>query len=339
MRKQYKNIPIFIPGLACPFQCIFCDQNYITGNYKMPGQHDIHSTIAAYLSTTPNNESKQRIQIAFFGGNFTGLSEDHQNFYLDIVNPYLQKEHIESIRISTRPDYVNAQILDNLKRKGVRAIELGAQSLNDKVLEISGRGHTADDIIRAARLIKQMGFELGLQMMTGLPGDNDDLAFETAERIIELGAETTRIYPTIVIEGTQLASLYRKQVYFPQSLDDSVLLSARLVDLFLNETISVLRIGLLLSENQNENQQVILAGPYHPAYGELVFSRIWFEKLSNSLVFNRSNHLVIYTHSSDTNAAIGHKASNKKFLQQHFSYVHFKQDNNLPRYSFYVNYY
>lgn len=304
----------------------------------MPGQQDIHSTIAAYLSTTPDSKSKQRIQIAFFGGNFTGLSQEHQNFYLDLVTPYLQKEQIESIRISTRPDYVNTQILDNLKRKGVRAIELGAQSLNDKVLEASGRGHTADDTKRAARLIKQMGFELGLQMMTGLPGDNDNFASETAEKIIELGAETTRIYPTIVIDGTQLASLYRKQLYFPQSLDDSVSLSARLVDLFIKESISVLRIGLLLSENQNENQQVILAGPYHPAYGELVLSRIWFEKLSNSLILNQSNRLVIYTHSLDANAAIGHKGSNKKFLQQHFSYVHFKQDNNLPRYSFYVHY-
>lgn len=338
MTKLFSNIPIFIPGLACPFQCVFCDQKLITQQCKPPEEHTIHNTINSYLSTLLEKKVDKRIQIAFFGGSFTGLGTELQNYYLDLVQPYIRSGDVEGIRISTRPDYISCEILENLQYRNVKAIELGAQSMDDHVLAISGRGHKATHTVRAAKMIKTMGFELGMQMMIGLPGDSDPIATNTAQKIIDLGAETTRIYPTLVLEGTELSSMYKDNLYTPLSLEHSINLSARLAIMFSDAGVEVLRIGLHLSQSSDRESSDILAGPVHPAYGELVLTKIWYEKLSRSIVKEGVDSIVVYVSPADLNAAIGHKGYNKKFLMQHFSHVLYKSDSSLSRFSFYVDY-
>ncbi len=200
MKQRHYNIPIFIPELACPFQCIYCNQQKISGRLKIPTEKEILKSIEDHLATIPTENSE--VELAFFGGNFTGIDKSEQMRLLKLVKPYLGNGRISGIRLSTRPDYINDEILEMLKGFGVTTIELGAQSLDDKVLRLSKRGHTAKDTERAANMVLKAGFSLGLQMMIGLPGDTLESAIYTANRIVGLGADNTRIYPTLVIRDT-----------------------------------------------------------------------------------------------------------------------------------------
>lgn len=197
MLKHY-TIPIFIPELACPHQCVFCDQRKISGQQEIPNIDDINKKIKAYLKTIP--EKRSRVEIGFFGGSFTGLPMDQQEMYLKAAAEFVKGRRVEGIRLSTRPDYINREILDLLKKNKVITIELGAQSMDPGVLAKSGRGHSVEDIEKASKMIIDDGFELGLQMMIGLPGDTLEKAKHTAKKIVELGARNTRIYPTLVIK-------------------------------------------------------------------------------------------------------------------------------------------
>jgi histone acetyltransferase (RNA polymerase elongator complex component) len=325
MKKKHFNIPVFIPELACPFQCIYCNQKKISGCLKVPSPKEINKTINDHLSTIPIEDAET--ELAFFGGNFTGLHQDDQVNYLKLVQPFIESGKISGIRISTRPDYIYPEILHLLKNYHVKTIELGAQSFDNDVLKHSGRGHTAEDIVIAASLIKLAGFSLGLQMMIGLPGDTLEKAIYSAKKIAELKADNTRIYPALVIKGTKLEELYRQGEYRPLSLDEAVSWSKELLKIFEEANVKVIRMGLHPSEGLLSGEELV-AGPFHPSIRELVLTEIWHDLLK-PLLNEKSQRIEIAVAPDQLNYAVGFGRKNRTFLENHFKAVKFIPDNKL----------
>ncbi len=331
MKKKHVNIPIFLPNLACPHQCIFCNQNHISSQEKIPTPLDTQNIIERNLVTIPNDYT---IQVAFFGGSFTCLPIELQIQYLSVVQPFIEKQQVTSIRISTRPDYINEDTLSTLKKFHVADIELGAQSTNDEILKLSGRGHNRNEIEKASKLIIDYGFNLGLQMMIGLPGDNYETAIQTAKDIIQFGAKTTRIYPTLVIADTPLAKLYTQGKYKPLSLTEAVHWSKNIYQLFIQNNVTVLKVGLH-PNNDFTSKKYLLAGPYHQSFKELLFSEIWFEKLIRLKKEGQTNkNIVIYVSATEINNAIGYNSKNKQELRKFYKNVQFSIENTLQDYEF-----
>ncbi len=265
------NISIFVPHQGCPCACSFCNQKTITGQNELPTADDVRNAVDTAL-----RKKEYEYEIAFFGGSFTAIDREYMLELLEAAYPYVKSGQVKGIRISTRPDCIDHEVLDILKKYSVTSIELGAQSMDDEVLEANRRGHTAQDICNASELIKEYGFELGLQMMTGLYKDTAEKSIETAKKIIELAPSTVRIYPTVVLKGTYLAELYLKEEYFPLNADDSAELCAILVPMFENAGIKIIRLGLHSSRDIKEN---MLAGGFHDSFGELVKSHIMVNKI------------------------------------------------------------
>lgn len=265
------NISIFVPHQGCPCACSFCNQKTITGQNELPTADDVRNAVDTAL-----RKKEYEYEIAFFGGSFTAIDREYMLELLKAAYPYVKSGQVKGIRISTRPDCIDHEVLDILKKYGVTSIELGAQSMDDEVLQANRRGHTAQDICNASELIKAYGFELGLQMMTGLYKDTAEKSMETAKKIIELAPSTVRIYPTVVLKGTYLAELYLKEEYTPLNADDSAELCAILVPMFENAGIKIIRLGLHSSRDIKEN---MLAGGFHDSFGELVKSRIMVNKI------------------------------------------------------------
>lgn len=265
------NISIFIPHLGCPQKCSFCNQNTITGNEKQPTPDDVKNAVETALK-----RKGYEYEIAFFGGSFTAIDRSYMVSLLESAKPYVDSGKVSGIRISTRPDFIDDKILDILKSYGVTSIELGAQSMDDEVLKANFRGHTAEDVVNASKLIKSYGFELGLQMMTGLYMDTDEKAIKTAEKIIELAPQTVRIYPTVVLKGTYLAKLVEDEVYKAPTVDDAANLCTKLLPMFEKANIKVIRLGLHSSEDIKKN---MVAGAYHDSFGEIVKSRFMLNKV------------------------------------------------------------
>ena len=265
------NISIFVPHLGCPQQCSFCNQKTITGKEKQPTPDDVEQAVETALK-----RKGYEYEIAFFGGSFTAIDREYMKSLLEEAGKYVKSGAVKGIRISTRPDFIDDEILNILKSNGVTSIELGAQSMDDEVLKANLRGHTAEDVEKASKLIKEYGFELGLQMMTGLYKDTDEKAIETAKKLIALKPETIRIYPTVVLKNTYLAELYEKELYVPQKVDDAAQLCTRLLDMFEEAGIKVIRLGLHASEDIKKN---MVAGAYHDSFGEIVESRKMLNKI------------------------------------------------------------
>lgn len=318
--KHY-NIPIFIPELACPNRCIYCNQRHISGQLQAVKPEEIRQIIEQHLATFIR---PSEVELAFFGGSFTGIDEKDMLTYLQIVQPYIEQGEIKSIRISTRPDYINEKILDILQQYNVKDIELGAQSLNEEVLAFAKRGHTVKDVENASQLIKSYGFSLGLQMMIGLPLDTVEKSKETAKKILKLGAESTRIYPTLVINNTDLADLYRQNKYKALSLDEAVEWTAEIYKIFSQTDITILRVGLHPSEALIKGEQ-LLAGPFHVSFKELVLTKLWQEKLEKIPI----NTKTILVNPKEINYAIGYNSKNKQLLQKKFPYLKFISDSNV----------
>lgn len=335
MLKHY-TIPIFIPELACPHQCVFCDQKKISGQQEIPNIDEVQNKIKSYLETIPIKRS--RVEIGFFGGSFTGIPIEQQRAYLKTAFDFIDERRVESIRISTRPDYINKEILELLKEYGVKTIELGAQSLDEGVLLKSGRGHTVADVENASKMIKDAGFELGLQMMIGLPSDTREKAMHTAKRIAELGANNTRIYPTLVIKGTELDNMYQKGDYIPMRLTEAILWVKDLYLYFEETNVDVIRIGLHPSVELSADHSLV-DGPYHPSFKELVMTEIWKEHLFELIEFKPDKAIIIYVPLEQLNFAIGHKSENIELLENHFTSVKIKPDVKLIKRAFYVDYY
>lgn len=265
------NISIFVPHMGCPCACSFCNQKTITGKSESPTAQDVKNAVDTALK-----RKGYEYEIAFFGGSFTAIDRDYMIQLLEAAYPYVKSGQVSGIRISTRPDCIDREILDILKKFGVTSIELGAQSMDDEVLDANKRGHTAQDVVNASVMIKEYGFELGLQMMTGLYLDTYEKAISTAKKIIELQPKTVRIYPTVVLKGTYLADLYLAEQYHPLDVDDSAELCAELVGLFEQANIKIIRLGLHSSRDIKEN---MLAGGFHDSFGEIVKSRIMLNKI------------------------------------------------------------
>ena len=305
---KHCNIPIFIPELACPHQCVFCNQEKISNTFNVPEPNEIGQIIDSYLETIPKN---REINIAFFGGSFTGIPKDDMIAYLKEAHKYIIIGKVHGIRISTKPDYISDEILDILEKYGVTAIELGAQSTNDKILVKSGRGHKFDAIENAAKLIKKRKFELGLQMMLGLPYDSLDLSIQTAKDIVNLQADTTRIYPTIVVKGTVLEKMYERGDYKVLSLEEAVIWSKEVLKIFYNANITILRVGLHPSE-ELELGKSLVAGPIHPSFKEMVLSSLWNDILFEKI--DKKGEVLVSVSSKQLNYAIGYKGKNRSEL-------------------------
>ncbi len=267
MSKTHSNISIFVPHIGCPNKCSFCNQRYITGSCWAPAAKDVENAVAKARDS--KNFDSKTAEIAFFGGSFTAINRNYMASLLKAAEQFVGDGTVKGIRISTRPDAIDDEILTLLKEHGVTSIELGAQSMNDRVLRMNNRGHTSADVEKASKLIRKYGFELGLQMMTGLYGDSDNSAVKTAEKLIALKPDTVRIYPTIVLKDTDLAALYADNIYKPQTLDGAVSLAVRLYKMFTDNGIRVIRLGLHSIE-----EEAYIAGPWHPAFSELCQSQI-----------------------------------------------------------------
>lgn len=301
MSLKHANISIFVPHIGCPNKCSFCNQRYITGTFKAPRISDVKSAISVAKKSPKYNPLVT--EIAFFGGSFTAINRNYMLDLLKTASEAVEKGEVKGIRISTRPDAIDDEILTLLKEHNVTAIELGAQSLDNRVLRMNNRGHSVSDVVRASKLIKDYGFELGLQIMTGLYCDNDETAIKTAEKVIEIKPDTVRIYPTIVLKDTYLAALYSDNIYKPQTLENAVNLASRLYTMFTEADIKVIRLGLHSIEGE-----AFIAGPWHPAFSELCQSRIMLENVIELL--KEKGNYIIYVNKSDVSKMSGQKRSN-----------------------------
>ena len=304
--SHHANISIFVPHLGCEHRCSFCNQNVITGKLNAPNISDIDEAVKVAVSS--KNYSAANTEIAFFGGSFTAIGRTYMTELLEAASKYVKDGTVAGIRLSTRPDAIDREVLSILKENGVTAVELGAQSMADTVLVANKRGHTVDDIINASRLIKEFDISLGLQMMTGLYGDCEELSLKTAEKIIELKPDTVRIYPTIVLKNTLLEVLYKKGVYKPQSLEAAVAVCTKLLKLFRENNINVIRLGL-----HTIDMDSYVAGPWHPSMRELCEGKLYLALALN--VLTEPGNYEIYVNQSAVSKMIGQKKSNIEYLK------------------------
>ncbi len=326
-------IPVFIPHQGCPHHCIFCSQGAITGEAaRTPSTDQIHEEIRRYLQY--GRRPRPTTQISYFGGNFLGLKPKTIRYLLEAAMPFIRTGQVDGIRFSTRPDTVSRQHLDLLADYPISTVEVGVQSMNDKVLEIAGRGHRSADTVMAARRIKARGYQLGLQMMVGLPGDDDDGAMQTARRIAGLKPDFVRIYPTLVLAGSPLADWYSSGRYHPLTLATCVSLVKRLLLFFNSHDIPVVRMGLQASDGLNDTGS-LLAGPYHPAFGHLVHAEIVLDMISSALAkqSHGSDRLTIRAHPSMVSRVQGLRKANFCHLKQAFGLneIELIQDSRLCR--------
>ena len=300
MSKKHSNISIFVPHIGCPNKCSFCNQRYITGTSSAPNAADVEKAVITAVKSKKYDPSTT--EIAFFGGSFTAINRNYMLSLLEAASSFVRIGLVSGIRISTRPDAIDDEILMLLKEYNVTAIELGAQSFNNHVLKMNNRGHTAKDTETAATLIKKYGFELGLQIMTGLYSDDNESLERTVRKIIDIKPDTVRIYPTIVLKDTDLAALYIDGVYKPQTLSEAVKICSKLYLMLTKENIDVIRLGLHSIE-----QDAYLAGPWHPAFSELCQSQIMLTKVLTHL-FTKGEY-TIYVGKSDVSKMTGQRKS------------------------------
>ncbi len=270
-------IPVFIPHGGCPHRCVFCDQNDITGKKDPPAPDEVREYLSGRLGPdTPE------ATVAFYGGSFTCLPVKFQEGYLGAARELADKGYAAGIRLSTRPDCMDAAVAEFLRLSGVTEVELGVQSMDDAVLRASGRGHTAADTVEAARALKEAGIRLGMQIMAGLPGDTPEGFIQSVRRVIKIGPGFVRIYPTLVLRGAPLERLFSRGEYRPLSLDEAVSICADACELFEGAGIRVIRTGLQPSA---ELEAALAAGPYHPAFGHMVGSKTALRRMA-SLIEN-----------------------------------------------------
>ncbi|MEG1632484.1 MAG: radical SAM protein [Oscillospiraceae bacterium] len=273
MSARESIIPVFVPHLGCPNDCVFCNQRRISGSLSPAGPEDVINSIENAAALTQCGAKRQ---LAFYGGSFTAIPVPMQEALLGAAQPYLASGFISSIRLSTRPDAIDGEVLSRLRRFGVETVELGAQSMCDRVLALSGRGHTAEDVATASRAVKDAGFKLILQMMTGLPGSTDGTDIETASRLAALAPDGVRLYPTVIVRDTALYDLWRAGSYRERGVEDAVRVCAAILPIFDAAGIPVIRLGLNPTEELSAGDAA--GGAYHPALGELVRSRILLQK-------------------------------------------------------------
>ncbi len=307
-------IPVFVPHLGCPHQCVFCDQRRISGSAESATAETVRQAIRT-AAALPSNGAKR--QLAFYGGSFTAIPVSRQEELLSAAAEALRRGEIDAIRLSTRPDAIDDEILERLRRYGVETIELGAQSMDEEVLRLSRRGHTAADVEAAAAAVKKAGFRLILQMMTGLPGDSDEKDLASARRIIALRPDGVRIYPTVIVRGTPLWERWRRGEYTEHTVEDAVRVCAKLLPLFEEAGIPVIRLGLNPTEELSGGEAA--GGAYHPALGELVKSRVMLVKMRKLLRgIPEGSRVTLGAEEHSLSQAIGQKKENLRRLRSEF---------------------
>jgi len=315
---KFKNIPIFVAHKGCPNTCVFCNQKKISG----AKDEVCESSLRKMLNESVKNCVPEKTQIAFFGGSFTGISKDAMEKYLSIANEYVTEYGLNGIRLSTRPDYIAGGILDILKKYNVKTIELGVQSMNDEVLKLNERNMTVQTIKNASKLILDYGFELGVQLMTSMYGSDYETDIYSALEAVKLNPHFVRIYPTVVIHGTKLYELYEAGLYKTRTLEETVEISARMLEIFTENNIEVIRIGLMTNEDINCEKVI---GAYHPAFGELVFGA-YYLKIIRKLIKGetKGNRLIIKCPCEIVSKISGHKKENIKKLKNEFGFYDIK---------------
>ncbi len=299
-------IPVFVPHLGCRHECVFCNQRRISGSEKAATAATVKQAIEQ-SAALPRSGAKR--QLAFYGGSFTAIEPERQEELLGAAAEAIGKGEIDAIRLSTRPDAIDETVLARLKRFGVETVELGAQSMDGEVLRLSGRGHTAEDVVRSSEAVKAAGFRLILQMMTGLPGDSAEKDIETAKKLIALRPDGVRIYPTVIVRDTALYDLWRAGEYREHTVEDAVAVCAQLMPLFEEANIPVIRLGLNPTEELSQGAAV--AGAYHPALGELVRSRILLEKARALLAGTEpGSRVTLGVNAAELSQMIGQKRRN-----------------------------
>lgn len=306
---RHINIPIFIPHLGCPNTCVFCNQRSISGVRSFDAE-SVRPIIEDHLKTClPGDE----VEIAFFGGSFTGIDRKLMTELLQIAYGYVEKGSVSSVRCSTRPDYIDEEVLSILKKYGVRAVELGIQSTSETVLKSCKRGHDSLCIEMAAKLLLSYGFDFVGQMMIGLPGSTSESEIKTAQTIIKLGAVGARIYPTVVFRDTELCLMTEAGIYKPLSVDEAADRSAAVLLRFLKAGVTVIRIGLCANENL-DSDKTYYAGPNHPAIGEITINKLYYDLIieaASKLTLNSSDILRVYVSKGSLSKAIGQRGRNK----------------------------
>jgi len=320
-------VPIFLPHAGCPHRCVFCNQTSITGSKENSiTADDVRARVEVFLNY--NKKQRKPVQIAFFGGNFLGQAPEVVEKMLAEATSFVRQGRADSIRFSTRPDTIDRRRLEIISAFPVSTIELGVQSMNDGVLAASRRGHTRADTIEAVKLLKKSEYEIGLQIMVGLPGDNREKSIQTGHLITKLRPNFVRIYPTVVLNHSPLARWYHNGTYVPLSLEEAVRQVKDLFVLFSSSGITTIRMGLQSSEDL-DNQSTIVAGPYHPAFGHLVYSEFFLDnaKLTIKSEKIQGEAVTIRVHPNNISKMRGQKNENIKMLKQQF---HFNTVDIIP---------
>lgn len=343
--KKHAIIPIFIPHRGCPNDCVFCNQKAITARQPDVTAEDVRNTIETYLPTL-QNRGLETIEAAFFGGSFTGIPLEDQSALLQVADEYKSRGLIDKIHLSTRPDYIDEKILDNLQRFHVDVIELGVQSFDGQVLEASGRGHGTGEIYRACDLIKSYGFELGIQLMIGLPGDSLEKCLYSAKETVKIGPAIARLYPTIVLQDTQLYEMYQAGLYHALTTEEAVAITKEMYKILWHAGINIIRVGLKstdLISGSGEGRDQTLGHTYHPAFRQLVEGEIAKEQLEEQLqakLAGESLHAAakplqedinFYSNGVSFSNMIGNARSNKLYFNEKYPGLrfHFKVDESL----------
>lgn len=330
--KKHAIIPIFIPHRGCNNACVFCNQRAITARTADVTPQDARNIIEQNLCTL-KDRNLEEIEVSFYGGSFTGIPMEEQSAFLAVAKEYKDKGLVNKIHLSTRPDYINKEILDNLKYYGVDVIELGAQSFSPEVLQQSKRGHTQQAIYDACNLIKEYGITLGIQLMIGLPGDSYEACMDSVRRTVEIGPSLARLYPTVVISETQLFDMYKNGSYIPFTEDEMLRTTKDMFKALKDAGIYVMRIGLKSTSLISTESEYVSYG-YHPAFRQLVEGAIAKDEIELELEkFEHPGKVVISAPDELLNNAVGHKACNKKYFEEKYPQlkISYKTDNNLDR--------
>ncbi|MBY2231900.1 elongator complex protein 3 [Clostridioides difficile] len=324
MKKRI--IPIFVPHKGCPHDCIFCNQKKITGVSTDVTSEDARNIIEECLETIDKDAD---VEIAFFGGSFTAIDIDIQKSLLSVAKEYVEKGLVKDIRMSTRPDCIDEDILSMLKEYRTSIIELGVQSLDEKVLLDSIRGHQSEIVYKSSKMIKNSGIKLGLQMMIGLPADTEEKCIFTAKKFVELKPDCVRVYPTLVVKDTGLEKLMEQNKYNPFTLEESVNIVKKVLVLFYVNNINVIRVGLQATDDIQIGKAV-LAGPYHPAFRELVEADMIKDYLEFVILQNKNiKQMLVKANKKNISKIIGNKKTNVKYMEEKFGVLLKTQESDL----------
>ena len=329
--KTHAIIPVFIPHAGCPHQCVFCNQNAITARLKVPSLDEADQVIRAHLRTIRQNPGIRTVEIAFYGGSFTAIPMEQQAMYLALADRYKKSGEIDCIHLSTRPDCIDEAVLDQLAFYGTDIIELGVQSFDEEVLMRSARGHSVASVFRSAKMIREYGFQLGIQLMTGLPGDSYGKCMYSVDQAIKTGPSIGRIYPTVVIKDTPLYRQYKTGAYQPWNLQETVLTVKDMYRRLTDAGIQVIRVGLKSTDLIRTEEGAVVGG-YHPAFRQLVESEIAREDLEKQLGTDPEGSYLFRSHPASFSNLTGHRKMNREYFSERYPAlaIKYEADEQLP---------